>query len=63
MRSRGIWIVKMRGAKGEMFGRGFSSACGHAAQDVEAAGARLRERLLDDLAPQALDLDVHLEGR
>ena len=30
---------------------------------MEAAGARLLERLLEDVAAQALDLDVHLEGR
>ena len=35
---------------------------GHLAEDVEAAVARLVERRLQDLAGQALDLDVHLHG-
>ena len=46
-----------------MFGRGFSSAEAIFVEDVEAAGARLLERLLEDLAAEPLDLDVHLEGR
>src|SRR5581483_8198925 len=33
----------------------------HLAQDVEAAGARLLERRVHDLARDAADLDVHLE--
>ncbi len=35
---------------------------GHLAEDVQAAFARLVERRLEDLARQALDLDVHLDG-
>ena len=35
---------------------------GHLVEDVEPAGAGLLEGLLEDLAAQALDLDVHLEG-
>ena len=63
MRSLGIWIVKMRGAKREMFGRGRLERLGHLVEDVEPADAGLLERLLEDVAAQALDLDVHLEGR
>ena len=46
-----------------MFGRGGSSAAAILLEDVEAAVAGLLERLLEDVAAQALDLDVHLEGR
>jgi hypothetical protein len=34
----------------------------HDVEDVHPAGLRLRERLLEDLAADAGDLDVHLEG-
>ena len=46
-----------------MFGARAAERRGHLVEDVEAAGARLLERLLEDVAAQALDLDVHLEGR
>ena len=35
----------------------------HLAEDVEAALARLLERLVEDRAGEAGDLDVHLDGR
>ena len=46
-----------------MLGRGACERRRHGLEDVEASGARLGERLLEDLAAQALDLDVHLERR
>ena len=63
MRSCGIWIVKMRGAKREMFARGWLERRRHLLRGCGGARAGLLERLLDDLAAQSLDLDVHLERR
>ena len=48
-----------RGVLVQLLARG-GQRLGHLAQDVEAAALRLLQRLLEDRAGQALDLDVHL---
>ena len=50
---RGAYCDELVARRGERLG--------HLAEDVQAAFAGLVERLLEDLARQALDLDVHLD--
>ncbi len=50
----------MRGAYVDMSVRGLAERFLHAAEDVQAALARLVERVAHDLAGDAADLDVHL---
>src|SRR5262249_22209495 len=47
--------------EGRDVGAGLLDGRSHAPQDVQPARPRLRQSLLDDLAAQTLDLDVHLE--
>ena len=51
-----------RGVLVELLARG-RQRLGHLAEDVEAAPLRLLQRLFENLARQALDLDVHLDAR
>jgi hypothetical protein len=52
----------MRGAYLRDVGARLGQRLEHLAEDVQAALAGLLERVLEDLAGQALDLDVHLQG-
>ena len=65
---RRIWsgLTLMRGDARrvlvELRARRVGSVSQHLAEDVQAALARLLERLLEDRAREARDLDVHLDG-
>ena len=48
---------------GRQLRAGLGDGLGHLVQDVEPAVARLGQGLGQDLVAQALDLDVHLQGR
>ena len=62
MNSGLIWIVEIRGACSASASRGCRDRLVHPAEDRDAGVLRLREGLLHDLAADAGDLDVHLQG-
>ena len=59
--SGSILIVMIEGAHSDIFGARLGEHLVHLAEDVQAAGLRLVERDLHDLARDAVDLDVHLQ--